>query len=87
MGYYFAQVKYTEALDVAPEKAKERSVYFANRAACKLQLKQFELAARDCTAALDFDAVYIKALLRRSSAYEQLDDLERALGDAEKVHA
>lgn len=40
---------------------------------------------QDCSAALDLHPQYAKALLRRSTAYEKLDDLERALADAQKV--
>ena len=34
---------------------------------------------------MDLHPRYAKALLRRSTAYEKLDDLERALADAQKV--
>ena len=79
------QAKYSEALEAAPPGAKERAVYFANRAACQLKLKQWGPAAADCTRALEVDPAYQKALLRRCTAYEELDDLDRALTDAKKV--
>ncbi len=80
------QGKYAEALEVAPESAaSERAVYHGNRAACQLKLRQFADAAQDCSAALELNPSYTKVLLRRSSAYEELDDLERALADAQKV--
>jgi len=60
-------------------------VYFANRAACQLKLRQWGPAASDCTRALEVDPAYLKALLRRCTAYEELDDLEKALTDAKKV--
>ncbi len=62
-----------------------RAVYFGNRAACHLKLKQAAEAAQDCSLALDINPAYTKVLLRRSSAFEELDDLERALADAQKV--
>ncbi len=80
-----AQELYTEALDLAPGPAPERAVYYANRAACYLKLDKHSEAAQDCTAALASDPAYIKALLRRCAAYEALDDLERALADAQAV--
>jgi tetratricopeptide (TPR) repeat protein len=52
------------------------AVYFANRAACRLSLGQLEQAAADCSNALCIDAVYVKALLRRATAYERQGDLE-----------
>lgn len=80
------QDEYTQALDVAHEDEPSRAVYFANRAACRLKLKQLEEAAQDCTAATNIDQGYLKAWIRRSTAYEQLNQYERALGDAKKVH-
>ncbi|EFN52759.1 hypothetical protein CHLNCDRAFT_26451, partial [Chlorella variabilis] len=81
-----ALAKYAAALDAAPEGAtRQRAVYHGNRAACHLQLEQHAEAAQECTAALELDPQYTKVLLRRSTAYESLDDLERALADAEKV--
>lgn len=81
------QDKYTQALDAAPEAAAERAVYFGNRAACHLKLGQHADAAADCSAALEVQPGYIKVLLRRSTAYEALDELERALMDVQKVGA
>jgi hypothetical protein len=46
---------------------------------------QWSDAAVDCTAALAIDSGYVKAYMRRASAYEQSDDLERALADYKKV--
>ena len=79
------QAKYSEAAEAAPPGAKELAVYFANRAACQLKLQQWGPAAADCTRALEVDPAYLKALLRRCTAYEELDDLEKALTDAKKV--
>jgi tetratricopeptide (TPR) repeat protein len=80
--------RYSAALEAAPAEAAaapQRAVYFANRGACHLKLEQWAEAAQDCSAALDLQPQYAKALLRRSTAYEKLDDLERALADAQKV--
>jgi tetratricopeptide (TPR) repeat protein len=82
----WVQDKYTEALSAAPESAAEqRAVYLGNRAACQLKLRQFAEAAQDCSQALELSPAYTKVLLRRSTAYEEVDDLERALADAQKV--
>jgi hypothetical protein len=48
---------------------------------------QWSDAAVDCTSALAIDAGYVKAYMRRASAYEQSDDLERALADYQKVRS
>ncbi len=80
------QAKYEEALRIAPEGAKkQRAVYYANLAACHLKTKHFEDAVQDSTAALELEPEYVKALLRRAAAYEELDDLEHALADNTKV--
>ena len=80
------QAKYEEALQLAPEDAKkQRAVYHANLAACHLRTKHFEDAVQDSTAALELEPDYVKALLRRAAAYEELDDLEHALADSTKV--
>lgn len=80
------QAKYEEALRIAPESAKkQRAVYYANLAACHLRTKHFEDAVQDSTAALELEPEYVKALLRRAAAYEELDDLEHALADNTKV--
>jgi tetratricopeptide (TPR) repeat protein len=81
------QAKYEEALQKAPEAStKQRAVYYANLAACHLKCKQFEDAVQDSTAALELDPTYVKALMRRSAAYEELDDLEHSLADSQKVN-
>lgn len=77
--------KYTCALAAAPEDASQRSVYYANRAACYLQQKQYQNVVTDCTAALKINETYVKALKRRAQAQEHLDELERALEDYRKI--
>ena len=84
------QELYKEALDSLPEGGKQqRAVLFANAAAARIKLEEFAEAAKDCSAALALDpptSLQIKALTRRSLAYEKLDDLDRAFADYEKVH-
>ena len=80
------QAKYEQALQITPEGAKkQRAVYYANLAACHLRTKHFEDAVQDSNAALELEPDYIKALLRRAAAYEELDDLEHAMADNTKV--
>lgn len=80
------QAKYEDALRLVPEGAKkQRAVYHANLAACNLRSKHFEDAVQDSNAALELEPEYVKALLRRAAAYEELDDLEHALADNQKA--
>lgn len=60
-------------------------MYHANLAACHLRTRHFEEAVQDSAAALELEPDYVKALLRRAAAYEELDDLEHALADSTKV--
>lgn len=69
----------------APAGAKECAVYLANLAACDLKLKRSAEAVQHCTAALELQPNYTKALMRRAVAFEDLDDLDHALEDAKKV--
>ena len=84
------QELYKEALDSLPEGAtQQRAVLFANSAAARIKLEEFAEAAKDCSAALALEplpSLQIKALTRRSLAYERLDDLDRAFADYEKVN-
>lgn len=84
---YLLQEKYADGLLLAPEGQKIRAVLFANRAACYLELQQFQEAVKDCSSAIDIDGDYLKAWHRRSKAYEGLDDMDRALRDVQKVSA
>lgn len=80
---------YKQALDGLPEGASQlRAVLFANSAAVRIKLEEYAEAAKDCSAALALEPpqpLQVKALTRRSMAYEKLDDLDRALADYEKA--
>ncbi|CAM9475806.1 unnamed protein product [Pylaiella littoralis] len=79
---------YTMALHYCPEDEehkKDRAVYLANRAQGHLQLKEYEAVVEDCTAALELDPSYVKALLRRAQANERLEKYDLALQDAKDL--
>ncbi len=47
---------YTKAIHACPRSdghAEERAVYFGNRAACAVQLEEYESAVEDCNAAIE----------------------------------
>ena len=80
-----SQDRYGDGLVLAPEGQKIRAVFYANRAACHLELQDFKAAAKDCSSAIDIDGSYLKAWHRRAKAYEGLDDVDHALRDFQKV--
>lgn len=79
------QNKYAEGLDHALPGSQQRATLYANRAACFMEMRHWQNAARDCTEAINIDGGYLKAWHRRCKAYEALGDHERALKDAMKV--
>jgi tetratricopeptide (TPR) repeat protein len=83
--YQDAITKYNDASQTAPEQAPQQAVYFANIAACHVKLDNHQDAIKACTEALAVDPGYVKALARRSAAYEAINELERALADAKQV--
>ena len=79
---------YTRALDLCPfgeDSDYARSVYHGNRAQCYLSLKLYQEAIYDCDDAIHFQPRFLKALMRRAQAKEQLDQLEDALADIKAV--
>lgn len=70
---------YSKALEF-----EQQAVFYSNRAACYTNLGQHEKVIEDCTAALNLDPSYIKALNRRAHARETIggqDNLYAALCD------
>ncbi|KAL6303601.1 ADP/ATP carrier receptor [Sparassis latifolia] len=71
---------YTRAIEVTP---KPEPVFFSNRAACYVNISppQHEKVIEDCDEALKLDSNYVKALNRRATALEALEQFEGALRD------
>lgn len=56
---------YTKALMLCPLRyTKERSVFYANRAAAKIQLNLKDAAIEDCNKAIKHNPNYVRALMR-----------------------
>ena len=83
--YSDAILCYTHAIDLAPPESSERAVFFANRAACHAKTGQHQLVVDDCTACLELQPEYSKALLRRAVAREALDQPTEAFEDVKRV--
>ncbi len=52
----------------------------------RAQLKKFKESVADCTAALELDENYQKALLRRAQSNMELEEYDDAVRDYEKAH-
>jgi tetratricopeptide (TPR) repeat protein len=64
----------------------ELSIYHCNRAACSLHLKRFDDALVDCDIAILLRPTWAKAYIRRSVAYESLEEqTDKALADVKKA--
>lgn len=63
----------------------QRSIYYANRAACHVRLQAFQEAIRDCSSALELQPDYIKALIRRGCAHESIEQWEQSEADAKRA--
>jgi len=73
---------YSDAIEFCPPGNTEQlAVYYANRAAARMQQKQFDKVVEDCTHAIDANPNYTKALTRRSNAYEKQEKWHDALED------
>lgn len=48
--------------------------------------RRFKEAVNECTNALEIDAVYAKALIRRAKAHEAMGHYKQALSDIQKAN-
>lgn len=80
-----ALICYTNALQLAKEDNTEKAVYYKNRAAVSLKLKDYEKVIKDCDAALKICPNDPKALFRRCQALEALERFEEAYRDARNI--
>lgn len=79
---------YTKGIKACPKcYTKTISVLHGNRGACSAQMDMLEPAIKDCTSALEYDAYYTRARLRRAQLYEKTDKLEEALKDYNEILA
>jgi len=77
---------YQQAIDLCPKtKVQDVSTFHQNRAAAYEQLKNYDAVIKDCTAALQYNSKYTKALHRRAKAYEISKQLENCLEDITAV--
>ena len=75
--YEEAMEHYTQAIEMTKENPNQ--VYFANRANCKLEMKNFNGCIEDCDEAIKIDPKYIKSYLRKARVLHILRRFEEAL--------
>lgn len=75
--YNLAISLYTKAI-----LCKADPIFYSNRSACYNALNDWEKVVEDTTAAIALDPEYVKALNRRSNAYENLGKYSEALLDS-----
>ena len=58
-----------------------------NRASAYLKLNQKDMALKDLNTAIDLNEDYVKAIMKRSELYLQMENYDEAVRDLEKVKA
>ncbi|KAL4458936.1 hypothetical protein ABPG75_013801 [Micractinium tetrahymenae] len=84
--YDAAMACYDKALQLVPGTAPDAALLHSNKAACHMMHKRFKEAVNECTAALDSQPNFFKALIRRAKALEQLGQHKAALADIQKAN-
>ncbi|RNC60228.1 stress-inducible protein STI1-like [Trypanosoma cruzi] len=82
-----AMLFYSRAIELSPDGNGELANYYANRAACHQQTRNYNLVIRDCDKALEIDSTHVKALMRRAIAYEGLEEWTKALNDYNQANS
>ncbi|KAF9414575.1 hypothetical protein HW555_007582 [Spodoptera exigua] len=77
---------YNEALTIDKNNKIVNAKLYFNKATVCAKLNQIKEAAEACTAALELDENYVKALLRRAKCYTELGEFEEAVKDYEKLY-
>ncbi|VDO78452.1 unnamed protein product [Soboliphyme baturini] len=81
--YRQAAVTYTDGLRTCPPSFKDiRAVLYSNRAACFVKMEMLKEGLEDCSAAIELDPSYLKALRRRAQINESKEEWwDNALAD------
>eukprot|EP00937_MAST-01D_sp_MAST-1D-sp2_P004184 g4184.t1 len=80
---------YTECLAVDPDARSFAAKLYCNRATAYSKMRKHDAAVEDCTAALERDPDYSKALMRRAASLQALgevENLENAVRDLTRAH-
>lgn len=64
---------------------KRNSVFFFIENSIYLVQEKYEAAVQSCTKSIELDSNYLKPYVRRAESYKQIDKLEDALQDYQKI--
>lgn len=84
--YEKAMQCWDKAISLLPSGDVDSAVLHNNKAACHLMFKRYKEAVNECSAALNANPNYFKALTRRAKAYEQMGQYKAALSDLTKAN-
>ncbi|KAI7841257.1 hypothetical protein COHA_005030 [Chlorella ohadii] len=84
--YDAALAAYDKALGMVPADAADAALLHSNKAACHMMQKRYQEAVTECSAALEGQPNFFKALVRRAKAYEQLGQPKQALADMQRAN-
>ena len=83
--YAKANESWNKALELPDISASDVALIHNNKAACHMVKKQYKEAVNECSTALQAQPEYVKALVRRAKAYENLGKYKDALADIQKA--
>ncbi|KAI8108681.1 hypothetical protein M9435_005098 [Picochlorum sp. BPE23] len=83
--YAKANAAWDEALKFPDISASDVALIHNNKAACFMVKKQYKEAVEECSVALKSQPEYVKALVRRAKAFEQMKKYKDALVDLQKA--
>ncbi|KAI8902283.1 hypothetical protein BC833DRAFT_616930 [Globomyces pollinis-pini] len=80
-----AEVQYTKAIEMLPSNHPSLVVLYNNRAGARLKTGDYRGVVADCELVLTKEENDVKCLLRRATAYEALEQWEKARDDYKKI--
>eukprot|EP01130_Rhizamoeba_saxonica_P001921 TRINITY_DN1173_c1_g1_i1.p1 TRINITY_DN1173_c1_g1~~TRINITY_DN1173_c1_g1_i1.p1 ORF type:complete len:192 (-),score=56.07 TRINITY_DN1173_c1_g1_i1:40-615(-) len=80
-----AIIRYSKGIEIAPDDSNIKSVLYSNRAACYTRLENWDNVVKDCELSLEINPEYIRPLLRRAAAQQQLEEYRESLKDYNKI--
>jgi hypothetical protein len=84
--YEEAMASWDRALEMESLSNSDAALLHNNKAACYMVGKRYRDAVSECTAALEIQPNYLKALVRRAKAHEAMGQFKLALSDLQQAN-